>query len=1166
MNNSYPILLDKLDEFIRKYYKNQLIKGVLYSVSGVLLFYISVTVSEYFAHFNSSVRTTLFYAFFAGSGFIIVKYIFIPLLKLNKLGKIISHEQAAEIIGKHFNNIEDKLHNVLQLQSLTHNSSLITHNLIEASIEQKIKTLKPIPFGSAIDLSENKKYLKYALPPVLILVVILFAAPTVITDGTKRLVAHNTYFEQPAPFEFFVENKNLQTIQQEDFLLEIKINGSEIPDNAYIEIKDNQFKLNKESKLNFQYLFKNIQNSTKFKLFADGFYSKEYELVALPNPIVLNFGIELNYPKYIGKNNETIENTGDLIIPAGTKVKWNFNTRNAKALRMGFNDSTFTLVPFSENLYSFTQTVLKSSSYSIKTANEYLISKDSVRYAINVIADIFPSIEVESSVDTASSKRIYFKGMVKDDYGFKQLSFNYKRSTSPDLSKGEEIVKRDTTKNTLQNPLSFGEGQSETISIPISKNQKQEQFFHLWDLSALNINAGDNIEYYFEIWDNDGVNGSKSTRSQKMIFKAPTLKEISEKTEKNNDEIKKDLEASIKEAKDLQKELNELNKKLMEKRSLGWEEKKKLEDILNKQKSLQNKIEEIKNENKENNKQQSEYKELDERIMEKQQQLQELFDEVMNDEMKDKFKQLEKLMEEMNKDKLQDAMEQMKMENKDVEKELDRQLELFKQLEVEQKTQEAIDKLNELSNKQEQLSEKALDKNSEKKEIQEEMKTKQDELNKEFEEFKKDVESLEKKNSELEEPNKMPDTKEEKKNIEEEMKKSSEELGNKKNSKASKSQKSAAKKMKELAEKMEQSQSESEAQQAEEDINDLRAILENLIHLSMEQENLMQQLKNTDKNNPQYVEITKLQKNLKDDAKMVEDSLFALSKRVPDLKSFVNKEISEINSNIEKAIKHLAERQTSYATNRQQSVMTAENNLALLLSEVVEQMQQKEAEQKQSKGKGGSCKKPKGSCSKPGQGKPKQSAASMKKMQEQINKQIQKLKGEMEKAGGPPKKGKQGKDGMGGSMGSNGKNGMSKELAKLAAQQEALRNQLQQIAQDLDKNGKGGTGNLKKLQQEMEKTETDLVNKQITQETLKRQQEIMTRLLEAENAEREREMDEKRESQEGKNEERTNPSEFLEYKRQKQKEAELLKTVPPTLNPFYKNKVSEYFNTINQEE
>ena len=56
---------------------------------------------------------------------------------------------------------------------------------------------------------------------------------------------------------------------------------------------------------------------------------------------------------------------------------------------------------------------------------------------------------------------------------------------------------------------------------------------------------GDEIEYYFEVWDNDGVVGSKSTRSQKMIFKTPTLNELEDKTEKNNDKIKEDLQVGL---------------------------------------------------------------------------------------------------------------------------------------------------------------------------------------------------------------------------------------------------------------------------------------------------------------------------------------------------------------------------------------------------------------------------------------------------------------------------------------------------------------------------------------------------------------------------------------------------------------------------------------------
>jgi hypothetical protein len=97
---------------------------------------------------------------------------------------------------------------------------------------------------------------------------------------------------------------------------------------------------------------------------------------------------------------------------------------------------------------------------------------------------------------------------------------------------------------------------------------------------------------------------------------------------------------------------------------------------------------------------------------------------------------------------------------------------------------------------------------------------------------------------------------------------------------------------------------------------------------------------------------------------------------------------------------------------------------------------------------------------------------------------------------------------------------------------------------------------------QMEETENDLVNKRINAETLRRQQEILNKLLEFEKAEKEQEQDQQREAQRPKNENQSNPEGFLEYNRQKQKEAELLRTVPPALTPFYKGKVNDYFNGV----
>ena len=79
-----------------------------------------------------------------------------------------------------------------------------------------------------------------------------------------------------------------------------------------------------------------------------------------------------------------------------------------------------------------------------------------------------------------------------------------------------------------------------------------------------------------------------------MIFKAPTLQELAENTDKNNTKIKDDLQESIRQAKDVQKELADLQRKVAEKKDLSYDEKKKLKDLLEKQKDLQKKVENIK--------------------------------------------------------------------------------------------------------------------------------------------------------------------------------------------------------------------------------------------------------------------------------------------------------------------------------------------------------------------------------------------------------------------------------------------------------------------------------------------------------------------------------------------------------------------------------------------
>ena len=173
-------------------------------------------------------------------------------------------------------------------------------------------------------------------------------------------------------------------------------------------------------------------------------------------------------------------------------------------------------------------------------------------------------------------------------------------------------------------------------------------------------------------------------------------------------------------------------------------------------------------------------------------------------------------------------------------------------------------------------------------------------------------------------------------------------------------------------------------------------------------------------------------------------------------------------------------------------------------------------------------------------------------MQEQLNKNMENARQQLQQQGQQKQTGNRGQ--------------MSEQFAKMARQQQLIRQALQDINRELNKDGQGSLGNLDKISKEMEQTETDLVNRKILRETIERQQEILVKLLEAEGAERERETENKRESRPGWNTALGLNLFMDEYKREKKKELEMLKTIPPALNPFYKIKVGDYLKFLNSRD
>ncbi len=96
----------------------------------------------------------------------------------------------------------------------------------------------------------------------------------------------------------------------------------------------------------------------------------------------------------------------------------------------------------------------------------------------------------------------------------------------------------------------------------------------------------------------------------------------------------------------------------------------------------------------------------------------------------------------------------------------------------------------------------------------------------------------------------------------------------------------------------------------------------------------------------------------------------------------------------------------------------------------------------------------------------------------------------------------------------------------------------------------------------MDRNETDIVNKRITQQLIQRQSEILSRLLETKEALREQDQGKERESNSGKETTKEIPPALREILKNKQSVIDYYKTVPAELKPYYKKMVEDYYLLI----
>ena len=1119
--SAFDRLIEQIDSFIRKFYKNEMLKGAFLVLGVLLASWLLVSILEYFGRFDSWIRFILFWTFIGLNSFLLIKYFIVPLLRLTSFGKRINRYQASKIIGDFFPTISDRLLNTLQLND-TVNENDASLELIRASVVQKANSFSTINFVDAVRTDESKRYLKFLIPIALVFVSILLIYPTLISKGTANVVNYNQ--AQEAPFDFELAS-NLSAIRVGDSLpISVNLFGEYVPEKVFLVCDRGRFLMNKTTQNQVAFSLSNVRTDVHFHFESEGFSSKDFSVKVLGKAGLAQLTAKLSYPKYLHRKNEVVSNIADLDVPEGTKIDWEVQTRFAKSTHVLWNGAKQV---FSKDKFTFSKAYSNSGTHAFVLKSLYSSVIDSSFVQVEVLKDEYPSIFVSESIDSISTGIRFFSGMCSDDYGLTRLNFVY------------SISKKN------------GQKVNRVLNVdPVSGTNHKFNFSV--DFSREDLDIEDKINYHFVIMDNDGVNGSKATQSQAFVYQLPTLEKLNEKREETQEELKNALSNTLSKVEEFKKDVDKLQKSIINQSKSDFKSLEQVQQLQQQQQQITQELQDIKEKMEQSNEEKNQLSEQEKELLEQQELIDKLLEELMDDEMKKLLEEMEKLMKNNNQQELKQDAKELKQSSDDMKEQMDRTLESLKKLQVNEQIDDIEKELESLSKEQEEL----------KKDLESGEKTpeqgakEQEELNKKFDELKKDMQETLKLNSELKRPLNLSDFEKEQQEISNEMQEAKDKLDDNKKSKAGQNQKSASDKMKEMAEKLNKEQEASNQKQDSEDMALLRLLLENLMALSFEQEYVMNRFEKVSDTDPYYRKLGRKQRRIIDDTKIVEDSLLALAKRQTKIAPFIDQELREIRTNFALAIDEVDEHKRKPLLQHQQLVMTSYNNLALMLNESLQQMQQQQQEQQKKEGSG-SCDNPGGS------GKPKSGQGDKmgsQDMKEMLKQQLEQMKK------GPMPGGKQPGEKPGEGQGQNGM-GMpglgNEQIAKMAAQQTAIRQKLEQIRDEMNKEGQGKGNQLNPLIQELEKQERDLINKNFSPEMIRRQQDILTRLLESEKAIRERGFEEKRESQSGKNQNYGNLIRFDEYTKKKLGQVELIRSVDPLLSRYYKNKANEYFNKAN---
>ena len=381
--------------FIRKYYLNKTLQGILLSILVFSAVLSMMILGNQGFRLNVEWRTVSFWVIAISMLGMIGFLILIPLIQFIGVGRRLNTKSAERIISSHFGEMKDVLLNMLELAEEFKSGK--DNSLLLASIEDKAGRIKWYRFGKAVAFKKLLRFLPYIGGIIAIGSLIFFVWPDFVKNGYARTVNYKRDFDIPPAYNYKILNDSLLVALGRDIEIRVEALFDPGEENVYLRLGQNRELMNEEEDGTLTCTLKAINAPVVFRLQFLGIISEAYQIDVIPTPELVQFTVQYLPPAYTQIEGNILKNEGDLDLPLGSKVIWTISAMFTDWVHISFPSDTLKTVK-RENFFSGQKRIMESGKYKIALANSNPGERPELGFNIRLRPDLYPERKLRGSV------------------------------------------------------------------------------------------------------------------------------------------------------------------------------------------------------------------------------------------------------------------------------------------------------------------------------------------------------------------------------------------------------------------------------------------------------------------------------------------------------------------------------------------------------------------------------------------------------------------------------------------------------------------------------------------------------------------------------------------------------------------------------------------------